>query len=98
MAPVTVNYINDPNFRITDMSWERINFLLTIESDYEEELDICLTRMVFPADEAPKEDDDDENDQETVLTAKLLKEIRLQPYKRDAKKLCIFFLPSDRFL
>ena len=48
MAPVTVNYINDPNFRITDMSWERINFLLTIESDYEEELDICLTRMVFP--------------------------------------------------
>lgn len=86
MAPVTVNYINDPNFRITDMSWERINFLLTIESDYDEELDICLTRMVFPADEAPKEDDDDENDQETVLTAKLLKEIRLQPYKRDAKK------------
>lgn len=86
MTPVTVNYVNDPKLRITEMSWERINLLLTIESDHDEELVICMTRIVFPTDEVPNFDEDDDNEQETVLTGNLIKEIPLEPYKREGNK------------
>lgn len=89
MEPVKYTCINDPALRVTEMEWERINLLLTIESDYDIDLTINMTRIVFPSDDQPK-DDEDEGEQDTTLIGKLLKEIPLTPKKREGNKYYFF--------
>lgn len=86
MKPVTVTCINDPKLQITDMKWERINLLLTIESGYDEDLTINIARLAFPSEERPKDDDDDMEQQDTTLEARFLREIPLVPERREGNK------------
>ena len=85
MKPVNVTCINDPKFRIVDMAWERINMLITIEADYDEDLTINLSRLVFASEEMPK-DDDEYTEPETTLKGRHLKDIALVPDRREGNK------------
>ena len=81
MAPISIKYRTDDRLVLTDISWERVFLHLTVEADYEDDVEFYLGNIVFLRETIKY--DSSYNGVTTDIPANLLDEVRITPESRE---------------